>query len=66
MRFAYGVTVAMLAATQAFAQQHTAPLAGNDPLAAHLFPPELIMAHQREIDLQDAQRMAQEAHLRQV
>jgi hypothetical protein len=28
----------------------------GDPLAGHLFPPELIMAHQSEIGLQDAQR----------
>lgn len=30
----------------------------DDPFASHLFPPELIMAHQREIGLQDAQRTA--------
>jgi Spy/CpxP family protein refolding chaperone len=30
----------------------------GDPLASHLFPPELIMAHQSEIGLQDAQRGA--------
>ena len=30
----------------------------DDPFARHLFPPELIMANQREIGLQDAQRTA--------
>ena len=30
----------------------------DDPFASHLFPPDLIMAHQREIGLQDAQRTA--------
>ena len=30
----------------------------DDPFAAHLFPPELIMTHQRELGLQDAQRTA--------
>jgi TonB-dependent SusC/RagA subfamily outer membrane receptor len=28
----------------------------DDPFASHLFPPELVMEHQRELDLQDAQR----------
>ena len=28
----------------------------DDPFASHLFPPELIMSHQRELGLQDAQR----------
>jgi TonB-dependent SusC/RagA subfamily outer membrane receptor len=28
----------------------------DDPFASHLFPPELIMEHQRELALQDAQR----------
>lgn len=28
----------------------------NDPLATYLYPPELIMAHQRELGLQDDQR----------
>jgi TonB-dependent SusC/RagA subfamily outer membrane receptor len=30
----------------------------GDPLAVHLFPPDLIMAHQREIGLQESQRSA--------
>jgi Spy/CpxP family protein refolding chaperone len=29
---------------------------GPDPLTEHLFPPELVMAHQKAIDLSDAQK----------
>jgi Spy/CpxP family protein refolding chaperone len=39
--------------------QQTASPAGEgqpDPLARHLFPPELVMQHQGEINLTDAQR----------
>ena len=36
--------------------QPSQPQAGDDPLARHLFPPELVMARQREIGLQPAQR----------
>lgn len=32
--------------------------AGQDPLAPHLFPPELVMAHQQAIGLTDRQRLA--------
>jgi Spy/CpxP family protein refolding chaperone len=32
--------------------------AADDPLAQYFFPPELVMAHQREIDLGDRQRAA--------
>jgi TonB-dependent SusC/RagA subfamily outer membrane receptor len=35
-----------------------APMSFNDPFAAHLFPPDLIMANQREIGLRDDQRTA--------
>jgi Spy/CpxP family protein refolding chaperone len=31
---------------------------GPDPIAARLFPPELIMGHQKEIGLEDKQRQA--------
>jgi len=34
------------------------PLAGDDPLARYLFPPELVMAHQQEISLTDRQQAA--------
>jgi Spy/CpxP family protein refolding chaperone len=50
----------LVAATEAFAQQSADTLIkrppGNDAFAAHLFPPELIMAHQRELGLEDRQR----------
>jgi Spy/CpxP family protein refolding chaperone len=52
--------VVVVVATQAFAQQSADTLNGrpprNDPFAAALFPPELIMAHQRELGLEDRQR----------
>jgi Spy/CpxP family protein refolding chaperone len=34
------------------------PPGGDDPLAGYLFPPELVIAHQQEIGLTDAQRTA--------
>src|SRR5712692_4793508 len=36
---------------------------GPDPLAENLFPPELVMAHQKAIDLSDAQKSAIRAEL---
>lgn len=39
------------------APRRSGPSSGDDPLAAYFFPPELIMAHQRELGLQDAQRV---------
>jgi Spy/CpxP family protein refolding chaperone len=40
----------------ALAQQQQAPAIPSDPLFAALFPPELIMQHQRAIGLTDQQR----------
>ena len=37
-----------------------------DPFAVYLFPPELIMAHQREIDLQENQRTKIVSELQQA
>jgi Spy/CpxP family protein refolding chaperone len=34
------------------------PPRGDDPIAARLFPPELIMSHQRELGIDDKQRAA--------
>ena len=52
--------IALLAslATAAGAQQPVAPAGQGqqDPFARHLFPPELVMQHQGEINLTDAQR----------
>ena len=60
--------VLLLASTSLFAQQPAppavprpprAPMApGDDPIANQLFPPELIMMHQDELNLQDKQRAA--------
>ena len=36
---------------------------GPDPMAENLFPPELVMAHQKAIDLSDAQRASIRAEL---
>ena len=35
-----------------------APKPGDDPIGARLFPPELIMKHQRELAIDDKQRDA--------
>lgn len=40
--------------------------APNDPLPANFFPPELIMSHQRELGIQDAQRTALVNELQQT
>lgn len=52
--FALGVTAAAVA--PALAQQQPAPSVQADPLFDALFPPELIMQHQRAIGLTDQQR----------
>ncbi|PYT32153.1 MAG: hypothetical protein DMG57_02875 [Acidobacteria bacterium] len=36
---------------------------GPDPMAENLFPPELVMAHQKAIDLSDAQKTSIRAEL---
>jgi Spy/CpxP family protein refolding chaperone len=50
--------LSMLAATASFAQPTESHHAPADPIGSHLFPPELIMAHQSELGLQDSQRAA--------
>jgi Spy/CpxP family protein refolding chaperone len=37
---------------------HAEPGKNDDPIAARLFPPELIMKHQRELGIEDKQRDA--------
>ncbi len=54
--FAIGATAASTA--PALAQQQPAPSVQPDPLFDALFPPELIMQHQRAIGLTDQQRDA--------
>jgi len=59
-RLAFVLTLAATAlvvpVTPAHAQQQPAPAIQQDPLFAVLFPPELIMQHQRAIGLTDQQR----------
>lgn len=52
--FALGATVGSV--SPALAQQQPAPSVQADPLFEALFPPELIMQHQRAIGLTDQQR----------
>ncbi|MDB4968501.1 MAG: Heavy-metal resistance protein [Myxococcales bacterium] len=40
------------------AEAPSPPRAGDDPIAARLFPPELIMVHQQELAIDDKQRVA--------
>jgi len=40
--------------------------AADDPLASHLFPPELVMAHQQAIGLTDHQRSAIQSAMREA
>ena len=51
------VLVAPLAGV-ARADAPSPPRAGDDPIAARLFPPELIMVHQQELGIDDKQRTA--------
>jgi Spy/CpxP family protein refolding chaperone len=39
---------------------------GEDPLASHVFPPDLVMAHQEEIGLTDRQREAIKGEIQKV
>ncbi len=60
VRFGLLIAIAILAAglllTVGFAQGPNAPRPPHDPLAEHVFPPELVMQHQREIALTDEQK----------
>jgi Spy/CpxP family protein refolding chaperone len=42
------------------------PPPGQDPFARFLFPPELVMQHQGEINLQDSQRTALQTAIQQA
>ena len=62
-------TVVLLAAALAIrlpAQAQPAALAQADPFARFLFPPELVMQHQGEIQLQEAQREALQAAIQEA
>ena len=54
-RFVLSLLMASLAATGAWAAEAHKP---DDPIAAQLFPPEAVMAHQQQIGLTGAQRKA--------
>jgi Spy/CpxP family protein refolding chaperone len=54
--FAIAVLVAGLLLTVGFAQGPQPPRPQDDPLAEYVFPPELVMQHQREIALTDEQK----------
>ena len=58
MRLLYGFTI--VAAMTVYAQQ---PPPDADPIGQQLFPPDLIMAHQEELRLQDKQRDAIKAEV---
>jgi Spy/CpxP family protein refolding chaperone len=45
-------------ARAARAEGPSPPRAGDDPIAARLFPPELIMVHQQDLAIDDKQRAA--------
>ena len=49
-----------------FAQGPDAPRPQHDPLAEHVFPPELVMQHQREIALTDEQEAFLKGELQRV
>lgn len=54
--FAGAFMAAGLLLTVGFAQGPHAPRPQEDPLAEYVFPPELVMQHQREIALTDEQK----------
>ena len=54
-RFVLTLLTALLGATGAWGAEANRP---DDPIAAQLFPPEAVMAHQQRIGLTDAQRKA--------
>ncbi len=54
-RFVISLLTVALGATGAWAADAHKP---DDPIAAQLFPPEAVMAHQQHIGLTDAQRKA--------
>ena len=53
-RFLVMLLLILIGAFQSYAQENT----GKDPLQAYLFPPELVMQHQNDIDLKKEQKDA--------
>ncbi|MCA1603083.1 MAG: hypothetical protein LC776_16085 [Acidobacteria bacterium] len=64
------IAIALLAAglllTVGFAQGPHAPRPQDDPLAEYVFPPELVMQHQREIALTDEQKVFLRGEIQRV
>lgn len=59
------LSVVVVSAQQPRPQQPLQP-PQNDPMAEALFPPELVMQHQREIGLTDEQRMFMRGEIQRV
>ena len=71
MKIRFGLVVLIVAGvllSVAFtsAQQPQPPLPENDPLAEAVFPPELVMQHQREIGLTDEQKAFMRGEIQRV
>jgi Spy/CpxP family protein refolding chaperone len=69
MRRTIVVMALLMAATRLAAQNQPGqrpPESQQDPFARFLFPPELVMQHQSEISLQDAQRTALQQAIQQA
>ena len=61
------VIVAIFIAALAFAQQPQPPQQpGDDPIGRFLVPPDLIMAHSQELNLQEKQRAAIKAEVQKA
>lgn len=60
------ILAAGLLLTVGFAQVPQAPRPQGDPLAEHVFPPELVMQHQREIALTEEQKVFLRGEIQRV
>jgi Spy/CpxP family protein refolding chaperone len=66
LAFAFVLSAASLAAQGAPPPGQRGPGPGPDDWGRNFFPPELVMQHQREIGLQDAQRVALTSAIQQA
>jgi Spy/CpxP family protein refolding chaperone len=64
--FAAGIAGAALTVVFAQGPPHPQPGPDNDPLGQFVFPPELVMQHQREIGLTDEQRTYMRGEIQKV
>jgi Spy/CpxP family protein refolding chaperone len=58
MKNAWGLVVALVLLVPNTSGAESPPAPGQDPLAPHVFPPDLVMRHAAEIGLDDGQRAA--------